>query len=100
MEREIEKEKGERKNRKRENMRKIEKKRKNYFIQFKSYITKHSTAAEELQKKYNSKYLNFIWQFQAQYYTYAIERPNFTSDKKWAIYLPILGYINVEIAEM
>ena len=50
MEREIEKEKGERKNRKRENMRKIEKKRKNYFIQFKSYITKHSTAAEELQK--------------------------------------------------
>jgi len=60
VEREIEKEKGERKNRKRENMRKIEKKRKNYFIQFKSYITKHSTAAEELQKKYNSKYLNFI----------------------------------------
>jgi len=53
VEREIEKEKGERKNRKRENMRKIEKKekkRKNYFIQFKSYITKHSTAAEELQK--------------------------------------------------
>ena len=31
-------------------MRKIEKKRKNYFIQFKRYITKHSTAAEELQK--------------------------------------------------
>ena len=31
-------------------MRKIEKKRKNYFIQFKSYITKHNTAAEELQK--------------------------------------------------
>ena len=26
------------------------KKEKNYFIQFKSYITKHSTAAEELQK--------------------------------------------------
>jgi len=50
VEREIEKEKGERKNRKRENMRKIEKKRKNYFIQFKSYITKHNTAAEELQK--------------------------------------------------
>jgi len=52
VEREIEKEKGERKNRKRENMRKIEKnkKEKNYFIQFKSYITKHSTAAEELQK--------------------------------------------------
>ena len=52
VEREIEKEKGGRKNRKRENMRKIEKnkKEKNYFIQFKSYITKHSTAAEELQK--------------------------------------------------
>ena len=44
---------GKKKKRKRENMRKIEKKkkrRKNYFIQFKSYITKHSTAAEELQK--------------------------------------------------
>ena len=56
--------------------------------------------AEQLQKQYSNKYLIFIWQFQAQYYTYAIERPNFTSDKKWAIYLPILGYINVEIAEM
>ena len=38
------------KKRKHEKIEKKKKKRKNYFIQFKSYITKHSTSAEELQK--------------------------------------------------
>jgi len=50
VEREIEKEKGERKNKKKRKHVKNRKKEKNYFIQFKRYITKHSTAAEELQK--------------------------------------------------
>ena len=44
------KKKGKEKTEKEKTREKQKKREKNYFIQFKSYITKHSTAAEELQK--------------------------------------------------